>query len=324
MVHWTQRWWQFSLDVIMSGTVIKYIAHFRISEFLPSVFARSSFPLGCGGSDPEDIILASQRLLKFHLEIYLWIHAVKESCLWFWNRSLTSSNGIFLQSFLFLPVLCFSEGNLTASYCLDKAVWSRVMGRKAGGIYINPKKFGSLSKPCMKEMISFLNCVALNRNDDDKCVRQKDLLNACMDAQVQFVHMPFLVPPSSLCLSFMRFHHYSSLFLSSSCNFNCWSEVLTWCSRAATEQHGAASIIICRGLAGEESRALGLSRGVTDGVLQLVSFHFEEGREASVESIPRAWKFRRACFKYQDLAVTSAIHIFSFSTRNLSNRKFAR
>ncbi|OWM89302.1 hypothetical protein CDL15_Pgr024047 [Punica granatum] len=57
------------------------------------------------------------------------------------------------------------------------------MGRKAGGIYINPKKFGSLSKPCMKEMTSFLNCLALNRNDDDKCVRQKDLLNACMDAQ---------------------------------------------------------------------------------------------------------------------------------------------
>ncbi|KAK4764471.1 hypothetical protein SAY87_013909 [Trapa incisa] len=58
------------------------------------------------------------------------------------------------------------------------------MGRKAGGIYINPKKFGSLSKPCMKEMVSFLNCLALNRNDDGKCVRQKDLLNACMDAQI--------------------------------------------------------------------------------------------------------------------------------------------
>ncbi|KAM7497989.1 hypothetical protein LguiA_022403 [Lonicera macranthoides] len=57
------------------------------------------------------------------------------------------------------------------------------MGRKAGGLYINPKKFGSLSKPCMKETITFLNCLALNHNNDEKCVRQKDLLNACMDAQ---------------------------------------------------------------------------------------------------------------------------------------------
>ncbi|KAK4777710.1 hypothetical protein SAY87_017897 [Trapa incisa] len=60
------------------------------------------------------------------------------------------------------------------------------MGRKSGGIYINPKKFGSLSKPCMKEMVSFLNCLALNRSDDNKCVRHKDLLNACMDAQLHF------------------------------------------------------------------------------------------------------------------------------------------
>ncbi|CBI16155.3 hypothetical protein AAG906_032411 [Vitis piasezkii] len=57
------------------------------------------------------------------------------------------------------------------------------MGRKAGGLYINPKKFGTLQKPCMKEMITFLNCLALNQNNDDKCVRHKDLLNACMDAQ---------------------------------------------------------------------------------------------------------------------------------------------
>ncbi|KAK8596363.1 hypothetical protein V6N13_000995 [Hibiscus sabdariffa] len=26
------------------------------------------------------------------------------------------------------------------------------MGRKADALYINPKKFGSLTKPCMKEM----------------------------------------------------------------------------------------------------------------------------------------------------------------------------
>lgn len=58
------------------------------------------------------------------------------------------------------------------------------MGRKAGTLYINPKKFGTLSKPCMKEMISFLNCIALNQNNDDKCTRHKELLNTCMDAQV--------------------------------------------------------------------------------------------------------------------------------------------
>ncbi|KAJ9189140.1 hypothetical protein P3X46_000470 [Hevea brasiliensis] len=57
------------------------------------------------------------------------------------------------------------------------------MGRKAGTIYINPKKYGSLTKPCMKELITFLNCVSLNQSDIDKCVRQKELLNACMDAQ---------------------------------------------------------------------------------------------------------------------------------------------
>ncbi|XAR60565.1 hypothetical protein NMG60_11033992 [Bertholletia excelsa] len=57
------------------------------------------------------------------------------------------------------------------------------MGRKAGTLYMNPKRFGALTKPCMKESIAFLNCLALHNNNDDKCVRQKDLLNACMDAQ---------------------------------------------------------------------------------------------------------------------------------------------
>ena len=58
------------------------------------------------------------------------------------------------------------------------------MGKKAGGLYINPKKFGALTKPCMKEMLSFLNCLSLNKVNDEKCVRQKELLSACMDAQV--------------------------------------------------------------------------------------------------------------------------------------------
>ncbi|KAL6971178.1 hypothetical protein U1Q18_030858, partial [Sarracenia purpurea var. burkii] len=63
---------------------------------------------------------------------------------------------------------------------------SGIMGRKAGGLFISPKKFGSLQKPCMKEMMTFLNCLALNKNSDEKvekCLRQKELLNTCMDAQ---------------------------------------------------------------------------------------------------------------------------------------------
>ncbi|WCJ41215.1 hypothetical protein M5689_022097 [Euphorbia peplus] len=57
------------------------------------------------------------------------------------------------------------------------------MGRKAGTLYINPKKFGSLTKPCMKEMISFLNCLSLSHQDAEKCAKYKDVLNTCMDAQ---------------------------------------------------------------------------------------------------------------------------------------------
>ena len=59
------------------------------------------------------------------------------------------------------------------------------MGRKGGNLFLNPKKFGgSMTKPCMKEMVSFLGCLALNQNNDEKCVRQKELMSACMDAQV--------------------------------------------------------------------------------------------------------------------------------------------
>ncbi|XP_038692509.1 uncharacterized protein LOC119990591 [Tripterygium wilfordii] len=57
------------------------------------------------------------------------------------------------------------------------------MGRKVGGVYISPKKFGNMTRPCMQEMITFLSCLSLNQNKDDKCARQKDLLNACMDSQ---------------------------------------------------------------------------------------------------------------------------------------------
>ncbi|KAK9137419.1 hypothetical protein Sjap_008013 [Stephania japonica] len=65
------------------------------------------------------------------------------------------------------------------------------MGRKAGTLYINPKKFAKRSKPCMKEMLSFLNCLALNQNSDDKCARQKELLTSCMDAQSGKNKKPF-------------------------------------------------------------------------------------------------------------------------------------
>uniref|UniRef100_A0A0E0J248 Uncharacterized protein n=1 Tax=Oryza nivara TaxID=4536 RepID=A0A0E0J248_ORYNI len=66
------------------------------------------------------------------------------------------------------------------------------MGRKAGALYINPKKFGGVMKPCMIEMVSFLNCLALNKQNDDKCVRQKDLLVAC--AQAQPPERPLVAP----------------------------------------------------------------------------------------------------------------------------------
>ena len=62
--------------------------------------------------------------------------------------------------------------------------WSSIMGRKAGALYINPKKFGAVAKPCMVEMVAFLNCLALNKQEDDKCVRQKDLLVMCTQTQV--------------------------------------------------------------------------------------------------------------------------------------------
>lgn len=58
------------------------------------------------------------------------------------------------------------------------------MGRKAGQLYLNPKRFASMNKPCMKEMISLLNCLSLNHLNDEKCARPKELLTTCMEAQV--------------------------------------------------------------------------------------------------------------------------------------------
>ncbi|RDX80454.1 hypothetical protein CR513_38992, partial [Mucuna pruriens] len=58
-----------------------------------------------------------------------------------------------------------------------------IMGRKAGTHIINPKRFGSLQKPCMKEMALFLSCMAANHSDIEACAKQKELLNACIDSQ---------------------------------------------------------------------------------------------------------------------------------------------
>eukprot|EP01018_Ginkgo_biloba_P021665 Gb_24510 [translate_table: standard] len=72
------------------------------------------------------------------------------------------------------------------------SIWLRIgfyticpeeMGKKGGGLYINPKKFGQNRRPCMAEMQSFLSCLATNQNNDDKCVKEKQLLSACVDAQ---------------------------------------------------------------------------------------------------------------------------------------------
>lgn len=57
------------------------------------------------------------------------------------------------------------------------------MGRKAGGLYINPKKFGAVGNPCMKEMVTFLGCLSINKNSDDKCAKQKSLLLSCVESQ---------------------------------------------------------------------------------------------------------------------------------------------
>ncbi|KAF7133069.1 hypothetical protein RHSIM_Rhsim09G0044100 [Rhododendron simsii] len=65
------------------------------------------------------------------------------------------------------------------------------MGRKAGGLFISSQKFGALQKPCMKEMITFLNCLALNQNNDEKCVRHKELLSMCMDGQTNKSRKPW-------------------------------------------------------------------------------------------------------------------------------------
>ncbi|CAN1244473.1 hypothetical protein LINPERPRIM_LOCUS6099 [Linum perenne] len=57
------------------------------------------------------------------------------------------------------------------------------MGRKAGQLYINPKKFGGMAKPCMTNMVSLLNGLATNQMKVENCAREKELLSTCLDAQ---------------------------------------------------------------------------------------------------------------------------------------------
>ncbi|XP_057536410.1 uncharacterized protein LOC130814312 [Amaranthus tricolor] len=56
------------------------------------------------------------------------------------------------------------------------------MGRKVG-LRINTKRFGSMTAPCTKEMVTLLTCLARCNNDNEKCVRQKQMLSTCMKAQ---------------------------------------------------------------------------------------------------------------------------------------------
>ncbi|KAE9450623.1 hypothetical protein C3L33_17482, partial [Rhododendron williamsianum] len=85
------------------------------------------------------------------------------------------------QSLLWSTSSCESEKlflDFKAEFPLNR------MGRKAGGLSISSQKFGALQKTCMKEMTTFLNCLALNQNNDEKCVQHKELLSMCMDGQV--------------------------------------------------------------------------------------------------------------------------------------------
>ncbi|KAF6137744.1 hypothetical protein GIB67_040452 [Kingdonia uniflora] len=66
------------------------------------------------------------------------------------------------------------------------------MGRKAAGLYINSKKLGgNIRQPCMKEMISFLNCLSLNQHNAEKCGQMKDVLVSCMDNQAKQAKNPW-------------------------------------------------------------------------------------------------------------------------------------
>lgn len=79
------------------------------------------------------------------------------------------------------------------------------MGRKIG-LRVNPKKFALVDKPCTKELVSFLGCVALNQDDDKKCDKQKGLLQTCINEQVCF-------SPKSTILNFIQDTDTNKVFI---------------------------------------------------------------------------------------------------------------
>ncbi|KAI3973192.1 hypothetical protein MKW92_045269 [Papaver armeniacum] len=73
------------------------------------------------------------------------------------------------------------------------------MGREAGWLYIDGRMFGTLWKPCMKDMISLLNCLVTSGKNDDMCdtrtsyfkkEKYKDLLHTCTDNQAGVFRKP--------------------------------------------------------------------------------------------------------------------------------------
>lgn len=117
------------------------------------------------------------------------------------------------------------------------------MGRKAGNLYINPKKLGGIAKPCMKEMVAFLNCMGLNHCRDDKCEKQKQLLSVCMQGQVNIISMHFCT--KSFILLYLSCSKWLKLLFS--------LETLCFCRRIKSPSLGETLTTICRGWPAEES-----------------------------------------------------------------------
>ena len=112
------------------------------------------------------------------------------------------------------------------------------MGRKVG-LRINTKRFGSMTAPCTKEMVTLLTCLARCNNDNEKCVRQKQMLSTCMKAQVTWKPSSFrLMQYMCFCPCFVLLINVIS---------NAWPLFATsyysqlWIKKSL----GEASIIIC-------------------------------------------------------------------------------
>lgn len=123
------------------------------------------------------------------------------------RRTLPSSSNPFLSPSQFRPsnttsrsekvaAAAYTRKNITASrlqqphslaiahhHWLFEAEY-RIMGRKIGGLFFNPKKRRIAAKPCMQEMISFLSCLSQNQMNDERCLHSKELLKTCLDDEV--------------------------------------------------------------------------------------------------------------------------------------------